>query len=448
MSVSNLKIGVIGGGPAGIAAAIKLKQHNFEVVIFEASTYDKITVGEHLASEAIHEFKKLKIPESILINNSIPCIEVQNAWESSEIHYNEAIFNPFGNGYILSRPKFDADLLNYCSDIGITAKKGTRISKIEKVGSRWKLFYKSSSILVDFIIDTSGRNSKFFFDKKVKKQVSDKLIGITKNLQPINNSPIDNSYLLIEPTSNGWWYTVQTLSKNLVCTFMTDVKTWQKNKDSHKDFWEREVSKSVHTKRRLSNFKIDETFYTQSAHSQLSKHIIGKNWLKAGDAAQSFDPLSSAGIIKGLKTGQLAAKSIHNYINGVSNALIIYENEIINQYKDYQEKREEYYSKQTRWMDKPFWYQKNLKIKKIKHFTIIPQNKLIVVEENIKEKIYFLNEQLPEIKFEILIQSIKKYPSVKEAIGYYLKEQKQTQINPWLFHALESLKIIGLIKKS
>ena len=446
MKSSNIKIGIIGGGPAGIATAIKLKQNNYEVVIFEASNYDKVTVGEHLASEAIHEFKKLKIPENLLTNNSIPCTEVKSVWGSSKMYHNESIFNPFGNGYILSRPNFDADLLTYCSEIGIETNKGTHISKIEKTSSGWNLCYNSTNTLVDFVIDASGRNSKFHFDKKVIKQPYDGLIGITKNLESINKPTIDKSFLLIESTANGWWYTVQTASNNLVCTFMTDAKIWQKNKDSRKAFWEQQLNKSEHTKNRLVNFKINETFSIQSAHSQLAKYIVGNNWLKVGDAAQSFDPLSSAGIIKGLKTGQLAAESINNYLNGKPNALNIYENEIKKQYKDYLEKRAKFYADEIRWLNTSFWYQKNLIIKKIKHFTIIPQNEFSVIEENLKEKISFLNEQLPEIQFKILVKNIKKHSFINDAIQYYLKEQKQTQINPWIFHALESLKLIGIIK--
>ncbi|MEO9570211.1 MAG: NAD(P)/FAD-dependent oxidoreductase [Polaribacter sp.] len=446
MIIPNIRVAIIGGGPAGITTAIKLKQYNFDVILFEASNYNKITVGEHLASEAIHEFRKLKIPENILTDNSIPCTEVQSAWGNSEIHHNESIFNPFGNGYILSRPNFDADLFNYCSKIGIKTKIGTRISKIEKTNSGWELFYKSNSIHANFIVDASGRNSKFFCNNKTEKEKDDDLIGITKNLQPIDKSFIDKSHLLIESTEYGWFYTVQNASKNLVFTFMTDAKIWQKNKDSHKTFWEQQLNNSIHTKERLANFKIDEKFSIQSAHSQIAKNIFGKNWLKVGDAAQSFDPLSSAGIIKGLKTGQLAAESIYNYFNANKNALKTYEIEIKNQYKNYQEKRAEYYANEIRWMDKPFWYQKNLNIKKIKHFTIIPQNKFIVLEDNLIEKVAFLNEQLPEIEFEILIKYIKQFSFIKDAIAHYLKEQKQTNINPWLFHALESLKLIGILK--
>ena len=156
-----MKIGVIGGGPAGIAAAIKLKQHNFEVLLFEANAHDQITIGEHLAAEAIHELKKLKIPEAIIKKNSIPCTEVQNAWGYQDIHHNESIFNPFGAGFILSRPNFDANLFNHCSEIGIDTKLGIRISKIHKTENGWNLQYNDEVISVNFIIDASGRNSKF-----------------------------------------------------------------------------------------------------------------------------------------------------------------------------------------------------------------------------------------------------------------------------------------------
>jgi 2-polyprenyl-6-methoxyphenol hydroxylase-like FAD-dependent oxidoreductase len=73
LNSADFKIGIIGGGPAGVATAIKLKQYDFKVILFEASKSDQITVGEHLAAEAIHELKKLKVPESILRDHSIPC---------------------------------------------------------------------------------------------------------------------------------------------------------------------------------------------------------------------------------------------------------------------------------------------------------------------------------------------------------------------------------------
>jgi flavin-dependent dehydrogenase len=415
--------------------------------LFEASKSDQITVGEHLAAEAIHELKKLKVPESILRDHSIPCTEVQNAWGSSEIHHNESVFNPFGESYILSRPDFDLALLKHCQEIGIDIHSGVRISKAEKTDNGWKLLTKSNTYDVDFLIDASGRNSKFNFDNSsIEKLTQDSLIGITKHLTNNNESISGKSHLLVESTENGWWYTVQIASGKLISTFMTDPKILTQSKMSQNEYWNEQLESSIHTKARLDSFEQTNDVFIQSAHSHIALQIQGSNWLKVGDATQSFDPLSSAGIIKGFKMGISAADSLHDFIQGDTNALRTYEEEIKNQYKEYQEKRQEYYHQEQRWISSPFWYQRILSVKQISNFSVTPLNRLTIIDSNCTEKIQFLDTQLPEINFETLFQSIKQFPLAKDAITNYLKITQQKQMNPWFLHALESLKIIGIIE--
>lgn len=445
MNSSSIKIGVIGGGPAGLATAIKLNQYGFQVVLFEASEHDHITIGEHLAAEAIHEFKKLKVPETILKNNSIPCTEVQNAWGHTDIHYNESIFNPFGAGYILTRPGFDADLFKHCSEIGIDTKKGVRISKIHKIETGWQVFTKNEIINVNFLIDASGRNSKFNFESPIKKEKQNQLIGITKHLNINSTTSIKSSHLLVESTNNGWWYTVQIASGTIISTFMTDANLLKESTVTSSEFWDLQLVNSTHTKARLRAFEVPEKAFIKSAHSHITKHAYGEHWLKVGDAAQSFDPLSSAGILKGFKMGQQAADTIYKHVNGDSNAFKFYEDDIQSQHKEYNQLKTEYYAKESRWMQSSFWYKRNLQLKDIQHFTITPQSQLKVNPLVSENKIAFLQQQLPEINFNLLIQCLQQNAIFKDAIYLYVQKMKVTQMSPWLLHALESLKIIGLL---
>ena len=445
-SISSLSIGIIGGGPAGIAAAIKLNQYGFKVVLFNASKPNQVVVGEHLAAEALHEFKKLNIPVTILNDHSIPCSEVQNAWGDSEIHHNESIFNPFGESYILSRPDFDNALLKYCEKLGVKVYLENRVSKIIKNETNWTLFFNKEKIEADFVIDASGRTSKFNFDiVEPKKNKKDTLIGITKHLIDKQVEPVCKSHLLVESTSNGWWYTVQVATGETVSTFMTDPKVLTTSGVSHSEFWKQQLKDSIHTKARLNFKQVPEEVYIQSAHSQITSQVYGERWLKVGDAAQSFDPLSSAGIIKGFKMGQAAANALFNFSNGDTNALIVYESDIKKQYKDYLIKREEYYKQESRWVNRPFWYERILLIKEIKKFTITPMCYFKITNEDVDQKITFLRDQVPNIDFLKLVSCIERFPVIKDAIGSYLNSQSQIEMNPLLLHALEAMKIIKLI---
>ena len=438
-------IRIIGGGPAGIATAIQLKRYGFKVLLFDASVADKITVGEHLAAEAIHELRKLQIPESILLDHSIPCAEVQNAWGQSQIHFNESIFNPFGTSNILSRPDFDHALLRFCEEIGIEVFWNTRISKVNLVDDEWNLHHANGMLNVDFIVDASGRTSKFSFGiQSIQKSSKDALIGITKHLS--SEVIANKTHLLVESASNGWWYTVQIASGKFISTFMTDPKILSESNLSSSKFWEKELKNSQHTQKRLGSMQIPSETFVQSAHSQLAQNIMGENWVKVGDAAQSYDPLSSAGIIKGFKMGISCGTALYKFIQGEMNALIEYEEEVQSQYQEYLSKRDEYYQQETRWINQPFWYRRSLSIRSIRQFSITPITRLKVNRANMDDKLSFLQKQVHEVEFKELITSISQFPIAKDAISHYLKSKNQTVLNPILMHSLEALKLIGVLQ--
>jgi flavin-dependent dehydrogenase len=440
-------IGIIGAGPAGMATAIQLKHHGFKVTLFDAGISDTITIGEHLAAEAIHELKQLSIPTSILTKHSIPCSEVQNAWGRSEVHHNESIFNPFGDSYILSRPDFDKSLLDHCRTIGIQVATNTRIQKTETHSDQWKLVYDSGFLVVDFLVDASGRNSKFHFGHPVaKKQRKDALIGMTKYLKPKQTTVSDQSHLLVESTPIGWWYTAQIASGKFIATFMTDPTVLSNSQLRPSEFWKKAISSSHHTKERIASYSIPSETYMQSAHSQLASKVYGHNWAKVGDAAQSFDPLSSAGIIKGFKMGIACGMAITDYINGNKSALNFYAETTKVQYEEYIEQRDAYYQQELRWLDEPFWYHRVLDPKRIQQFSITPMHHLQIQNRRLKQKIDFLSEQLPEIQFDLLLQSISRFPLVKDAVTDYLNSQKNPSLNRWILHALESLQRIKAVE--
>jgi len=81
----------------------------------------------------------------------------------------------------------------------------------------------------------------------------------------------------------------------------------------------------------------------------------GANWLAVGDAAVSFDPLSSQGIANALYTGMRAGQSISATLNGKAGALEAYAAHLGEIYQAYLQNRRYFYTLETRWTDYPFW---------------------------------------------------------------------------------------------
>ena len=74
-----------------------------------------------------------------------------------------------------------------------------------------------------------------------------------------------------------------------------------------------------------------------------------------GDAACSFDPLSSLGLLNALYTGLAAAAATDRHLSGASDALPEYLLTLDYVYAAYQQHLIHWYAAETRWSDKPFW---------------------------------------------------------------------------------------------
>jgi flavin-dependent dehydrogenase len=99
--------------------------------------------------------------------------------------------------------------------------------------------------------------------------------------------------------------------------------------------------------------------------------FAGANWLAVGDAALSFDPLSSQGICNALYTGIRAGMCISSALKGDQHAIMSYADHLAAIYQAYLKNRWIFYSYETRWVNHLFWERR---ISWAKSAAILPQN--------------------------------------------------------------------------
>jgi flavin-dependent dehydrogenase len=94
-----------------------------------------------------------------------------------------------------------------------------------------------------------------------------------------------------------------------------------------------------------------------AANTSRLTSVVGPDWLAAGDAAVSFDPLSSQGIMIALESALDAANAI---AEGGDAALSRYASIITDRYRQDLVERARSYSAERRWPDAPFWHRRHL----------------------------------------------------------------------------------------
>lgn len=94
---------------------------------------------------------------------------------------------------------------------------------------------------------------------------------------------------------------------------------------------------------------------TLGSRNQHLATLQGDAWVAAGDAACAWDPLSSAGILKALRTGRLAAFVALDAMQGRLDTTQRYTRILRREHAAYLEERARFYSLEGRWRDAPFW---------------------------------------------------------------------------------------------
>jgi len=74
-----------------------------------------------------------------------------------------------------------------------------------------------------------------------------------------------------------------------------------------------------------------------------------------GDAASSYDPISSQGIHKALAEGLQVANVIIAYLGGDADRLQDYQSSVIASFDNYLQIRNYFYGLEIRWPDSAFW---------------------------------------------------------------------------------------------
>jgi flavin-dependent dehydrogenase len=415
---------IIGGGVAGLSTAYALLKQGFQITLLEASHYQHYTAGEHLTAQGIQAFKQLGIPAEVWEKHAIPCYQVASAWGDQQLHTQLSIFNPYGAGVLLSRPAFDQELANFVQQAGGNIIHDARVTQIQQQASaRWTIQYKQTALHdleADFLIDASGRNTKFAAYWGAKKIQYDDLIGISllSNLKTTHNQALEQGAILIEAIEQGWWYSTVLAKQRVVATFMTDADL-AKSQGSIQQSLQHFITASIQTQQHLPQGQLSHKIYTASAKSQYLSHMVGEHCLAVGDAAWSADPLSSQGLYKAIIMAQQAADAINAYSLQENLALINYENTAQRAFFNYIQEKSQYYQMETRWQQADFWQRRHLPTWLDQPISLDPQGKVSINHLYLDKQIQQLKYITPTINLALLVNILKTPLPAYHAVNQY-----------------------------
>ncbi len=351
---------ILGQGPAALAAAIRAAQLEIQVIVLGRPPSSNLRPGETLAPGTYPLLVQLGLAD--LVNQfHLPSPGIASAWEFDEFHEQDFLFNPYGNGWHLDRELFDQQLVDMAIELGITVVSCDRLIDLTRSASpdSWTVTVqidgRRSSFSSLCVFDATGRSAWLSHRLDNQQIKHDRLLGIVGFL---DQAPDTDGRTYLEAMEGGWWYFANLPGNRSVAAYMTDSDLVP-TRGGFKQLWRQRLAES--RRGRLLKKVLEQsnpTFRVAPANTRRLESFVGNGWAAIGDAAASWDPLSSQGINTALESGIRVVDEWHAHRQSEKDDPVIlsrYSNWLEEAWSDYLLAHQHYYSQVQRWPDSLFW---------------------------------------------------------------------------------------------
>lgn len=311
---------VVGGGPAGSAAAYWLARGGWDVVVAEKKQFprDK-TCGDGLTPRAVHQLEEMGLGQELRRYHRFDGLRAVAHGTTLELAWPEHPIYP-SHGYVVRRRDLDALVATNAQSAGATVHLGTEVvgPLVEDgivVGAEVRAAGADTTheLRARYVVVADGANSRFGRALGTARRRSwPQGMAIRGYFaSPLSTEPWIESALDVRDRHGaslpgyGWVFPLGDGEINVGIGLLSTFRDWKSVNTSH---------------------IMDEFVATAPAHWEISPEVatstptggrlpmggsvepkVGPTWIVAGDAAGSINPFNGEGIDYAYETGRLAA---------------------------------------------------------------------------------------------------------------------------------------------
>ena len=355
-------VAVIGAGVGGCIAALALAPH-YSVTLVDQYQNPAPKAGECLPPAALRILKQLDLTSLLEHEQHLVSHGMVSYWGSDQPVMLDNLRNPDGLGWHVDRQRLETALRRMCEQRGVTCNWETALTASEKKPGHWLLNFSRTphrqlQLKAHIVIDATGRSSVFARQQEARRELHDKL---TSCWMTFYSNSVQQMGLLC-PDEQGWWYSAPIPNKHEAG--LARLLSFQSDSDLYK---QTRIRSSVDLlgfakKQPALKLLIDEMDSTSiqfhgmvAANTSRSSICAGRDWYAIGDAAMSFDPLSSQGMFNAMATAMQLCDLIVEFGTKSLDIRNIYSDQLSQVWRHYQRHKNYYYSQERRWNNAAFW---------------------------------------------------------------------------------------------
>jgi flavin-dependent dehydrogenase len=352
------EVAVVGGGPAGAAAAATARAAGIEVCLL-AGRPSHVPAGESLPPGSDRIVAQLFGAAALKPDEHRRAYGNRSAWGSAALDNADFMFDPLGPGWHLDRRAFDAGLIDSVRARGVQVV-AAHVRQAQRRGSAWELAARTRDgplrVRARFVIDAGGRTARFARAAGARRRRLDRLVAV---VWPLAGSRDRDATTTVEATRDGWWYTSPHAGGRRIVALVTDADLLPGRRDRPSAGWWPAAPPPEHVAAIVRDGGYPPAGRPRATDAATTcLDVLGDHtWLATGDAAVSVDPLSSQGILTALAMGREAGHAAAATVQGGegTRARAAYAQLYGDVLREHLAHCAAYYALEERWPQAPFW---------------------------------------------------------------------------------------------
>lgn len=361
MSGPSYDVLIAGGGPAGCATALSLRRHapELSVALVEPSRYESPRIGETLSALAHRVLTHLDVWAAFERQGHREVHGSLALWGTSVPHENDFIFSSKGIGWHLNRARFDRMLVSEAERRSVRLIREADVRRARAADDGWRVELSDGrTVRARFLVDATGRRAVLARRCGTRIVSLDRLAGFARFFE---EAPGCDPRTLVEAFADGWWYTAGLPDRRRVAVCMTDVDLARRHRLTEPESWQRLLRGTSRVRETVGEAVPVGPLVVRPTESRYLDPAAGPGWLAVGDAASIFDPLSSQGIAKALRSGVFASYAIADTLRlEDDSALVRYARYVREEFEAYATVRARFYEEENRWPEREFWQRRRV----------------------------------------------------------------------------------------